>query len=141
MGKATYTERRTLLRYDDSHVLVYLNEEIIDGYVPESATTEATDEAETPQPVTGYSYTGSMPDGGTLIEATSTDRDTLINGIIRSRYSQTEEDALKTHQLMLLTEELGEERKTAYRDEWKEFCDFRLGAIALVDGWLQAEAE
>lgn len=141
MGKATYTERRTLLRYDDSHVLVYLNEETIDDYVSESATTEATDEAETPKPVTGYCYTGDMPDGGTLIEATSTDRDTLINGIIRSRYSQTGEDAIKTHQLMLLTEDLDEERKTAYRDEWKVFCDFRLGAIALVDGWLQAEAE
>lgn len=131
MKKATYTERKTLVKYDDNRYMAYLNEEVIDGYVPESIDGENA-----PEPVTGYAYTGTEPDGGTLITASSADRDSLINGIIRSRYTQTEEDAIKTHQIELLKDG-SHEKEESYNAEWEAFNDFRRSAIATVDRWLE----
>ena len=58
MKKISYSERKTFVQYDEKHVVLYLNEE------PAEITNEETGET-----VQGYSYTGSMEDGGTLIEA------------------------------------------------------------------------
>ncbi|MCM1439277.1 MAG: hypothetical protein NC131_08785 [Roseburia sp.] len=131
MKKATYTERKTLVKYDDNRYMAYLNEEVIDDYVPDTMEEEPT-----PEPTTGYAYTGTEPDGGTLITASSADRDSLINGIIRSRYTQTEEDAIKTHQIELLRS--GDHVKADdYNAEWEAFNAFRLSAISTVDRWLE----
>lgn len=131
MKKATYTERKTLVKYDDTRYMAYLSEEVIDGYVPETMEGENA-----PEPVTGYTYAGTEPDGGTLITASSADRDSLINGIIRSRYTQTEEDAIKTHQIELLRS--GDHAKANdYNREWEAFNAFRTSAIATVDRWLE----
>ena len=35
MYRQVYQERRTYLRYDDQHVIGYLNEEVINNYQPE----------------------------------------------------------------------------------------------------------
>lgn len=43
-----------------------------------------------PEPVIGYAYTGTEPDVSTLVVVADMGRYSLINGIIRSRYSQTE---------------------------------------------------
>lgn len=131
MKKATYTERKTFVKYDENRYMVYLNEEIVDDYVPETMEGETA-----PEPVTGYSYTGAEPDGGTLITASSVDRDSLINGIIRSRYTQTEEDAIKTHQIELLKDS-NHEKAESYNAEWEAFNNFRRSAIATVDLWLE----
>lgn len=129
MNTAIYTEKRTFEKYDENRYIVYLNETVIPEY-----TLPSMDDA--PQePVTGYSYTGSEPDGGTLIEATSADRDSLINGIIRTRYSQTEEDAIKTHQIELLKGNVVEKTEK-YEAEWNMFNEFRTNAIQTVDTWL-----
>lgn len=130
MKKAVYTERKTLVKYDDNRYMAYLNEEVIEGYVPEGREGE-----EAPKPVTGYAYMGTEPDGGTLIAAADMSRDSLINGIIRSRYSQTEEDAIKTHQIEVLRDS-GITKSVDYETEWETFNDFRKSAIAAVDGWL-----
>ncbi|WP_289869474.1 hypothetical protein [uncultured Muribaculum sp.] len=90
----------------------------------------------TPEPVTGYAYTGAEPDGGTLIAAADMSRDSLINGIIRSRYSQTEEDAIKTHQIEVLKDG-GIAKAADYEVEWEAFSAFRTAAIATVDRWLE----
>lgn len=82
-----------------------------------------------------YAYTGTEVDGGTLIETTSSDRDSLINGIIRSRYTQSEEDAIKTHQIELL-KDAGIAKAAEYEAEWAEFNAVREMAKATVDGWL-----
>ena len=131
MKRATYTERKTLVKYDDSRYMAYLNEEIVEGYVPEDREGK-----DTPEPVTGYAYTGTESDGGTLIISAGFDRDNLINGIIRSRYSQTEEDAIKTHQIEILRG-AGIAKSTEYEAEWEAFNAFRTEAIATVDRWLE----
>lgn len=128
MNKRTYLQPKTCNQFDATHVLVYLNEEVIDNYVPEDAP-------EGFEPTTGYAYSGEMPDGGTLIMADANNRDSLINGIIRATYSQTEEDAIKTHQLIRLEDpECSKAEK--YAEEWETFKVCRENAINLVNGWL-----
>lgn len=130
MNKAIYSEPRTFEKYDNARFIVYLNQEIIPDYVPEVMHSE-----QPPEPVTAYAYTGTEVDGGTLIETTSSDRDSLINGIIRSRYTQSEEDAIKTHQIELL-KDAGIAKAAEYEAEWAEFNAVREMAKATVDGWL-----
>lgn len=131
MNKAIYTERKTLVKYDDNRYMAYLNEEVIEDYVP-----EVRDGEESPEPVTGYAYTGTEPDGGTLIASGDMSRDSLINGIIRSRYSQTEEDAIKTHQIELFKSP-DIPKAEDYEAEWEAFNAFRTDAIVTVDRWLE----
>lgn len=79
MKKVSYSERKTFVQYDEKHVVLYLNEE------PAEITNEETGET-----VQGYSYTGSMEDGGTLIEAANvTDgnrRAKFISGLLGTEY-------------------------------------------------------
>lgn len=128
MDKAIYLERRTFSRYDGGRCLVYLNEEVIENYVPEDAPDGF-------KPVTAYAYTGTEPDGGTLIDAPDDSRDTLINGMIRSIYTQSEEDAIKTHQLIVLTNP-DTDKAQEYASEWAKFNIDREYAKNLVDSWL-----
>lgn len=71
----SYTERKTFELFDDNHALLYLNEQ------PADITNEETGET-----VSGYSYTGNMPDGGTLIEASGVTvanrRGKFVSGLI-----------------------------------------------------------
>jgi hypothetical protein len=132
MNRKIYPYKMTFVRYDDARCLVYLNEEVMENYVPEEDATRET----TPEPITAYAYTGPEKDGGTLIEAASSDRDSLINGIIRSKYSQSEEDAIKTHRLIALSGDGDETDSEKYATEWQEFLQFRQSAIAAVDKWM-----
>lgn len=129
MNRRVYTQRRTFLKYNDNQVLAYLDEEEVENYIPEDAPEDA-------EPVTGYAYTGTEEDGGTLLDADGTDRDSLINAIIRSRFSQTEEDAIKTHQILLL-QNPDHEKKSEYQSEWAQFLIERQYAIDTVDAWLE----
>lgn len=131
MNRKIYTERKTLVKYDNSRYMAYLNEEIVENHMPDGREGENA-----PEPVTGYAYTGTEPDGGRLIAAGDMSRDSLINGIIRSRYSQTEEDAIKTHQIELF-KNLGIAKAGDYEAEWEAFNAFRTDAIATVDRWLE----
>ena len=70
-----------------------------------------------------------------MVEATASDRDSLINGLLRTRYSQTAEDAIKTHQIEVLTDSENPKAEE-YRAEWGEFNAFRKSAIASVDSIL-----
>ncbi len=71
----SYTERKTFELFDDNHALLYLNEQ------PADIINEETGET-----VSGYSYTGNMPDGGTLIEASGVTvanrRGKFVSGLI-----------------------------------------------------------
>ena len=75
MNRKIYPERKTLVKYDDNRYMAYLNEEVVENYVPEGREGEVA-----PEPVTGYAYTGTEPDGGTLIASGDMSRDSLING-------------------------------------------------------------
>lgn len=130
MKRVVYTDGpRSFEKYDDTHYMVYLNEEVIPDYTP-----EARDDQPTPAPITAYAYSGEENNGGTLIETTSCDRDSLINGIIRTRYSQSAEDAIKTHQIELLKME-SHPKSEEYEREWVEFSAVREMAKSAVDGW------
>ena len=129
MNRAIYLRPMTFSRYDAKRCLVYLNEVVIDNHVPDDAP-------EGFEPVTAYAYTGTEPDGGTLIEAADDTRDSLVNGIIRTRYSQSEEDAIKTHQIEVL-KDATIEKAADYEAEWTEFNAVRDMAKATVDGWLK----
>lgn len=121
----------TFSRFDSKRCLVYLNEEVIDNHVPEDAPEDFA-------PITAYAYTGTEADGGTLIDAADDSRDSLVNGIIRSRYSQSAEDAIKTHQIELLKNPQSfMEKASEYEAEWIEFNAVREMAKATVDGWLK----
>lgn len=128
MNRRVYTQRRTFLKYNDKQVLAYLNEEEVENYIPEDAPEDT-------EPVTGYAYTGTEEDGGTLLDSDGADRDSLINAVIRTRYSQTEEDAIKTHQILLL-QNPDHEKKSEYQSEWAQFLIERQYAIDTVDAWL-----
>lgn len=130
MNRVVYLQKMTFGRFDRTRCLAYLNEEVIENYVPEDAGEDFV-------PCTAYAYTGTEDDGGTLIDAADDSRDALINGIIRSRYSQTEEDAIKTHQIMMLKEP-DCDKAADYASEWAAFCVEREDAIRTVDGWLGA---
>lgn len=76
---ATYTERKNFVKFDDSHVLLYLNEQ------PGEVTNPETGES-----APGYSYTGDQADGSTMIAAEGvTDensRDKFVAGLIGLHY-------------------------------------------------------
>ena len=132
MKREIYTERKSFEKYDDKHFIAYLNEEIIPDYVP-----EVMDGQPTPEPTTGYAYEGPMADGGTLLEASEADRDSLINGVIRCQYTQSEEDAIKTHRLQVIGNEIVDEEELAkYEQEWTDFNSVRAVAKEYVGRWL-----
>ena len=129
--KKVYLNPQRPTHYDGAHFIVYLN--------ARPAQYQADENSE---PVEGVEYTGTMEDGGTLIECDEWNRDKLINGIIRTKYLQTEEDAIKTHQIQLLQAKAGleegslpEEKQAEYMQEWADFQAFRQAAIGVVDEW------
>lgn len=127
--KKVYLNPQRPTHYDGARFIVYLN-----------ARPAEYREDENSEPVQGIEYTGTMEDGGTLIDCDEWNRDKLINGIIRTRYLQTKEDAIKTHQIEVLQAEAGlgtlsAEKRAEYLQEWEEFEAFREEVIALVDTW------
>jgi hypothetical protein len=126
---AVYPHAMRPSKYDGTHFLCYL--------FGVEAEYKPDDDSE---PTTGVSYTGDLDDGGTLIECDEWNRNKLINGIIRTKYLQTEEDSIKTHMLQLLSAkegigELSSAHMEEYSQEWSEFDTFRKKAIEEVDGW------
>lgn len=123
MTTKIYTKPRTLLKWDEGHIIGYLGEKIIEEYVPESIEGE-----EKPEPCTGYSYTGTQLDGGTIMEcADPTSRNELVNAIIRSRYSQSEEMAIHRHVV---------DDAQTYAEEWQQYDSFCEEAKQIADHWL-----
>lgn len=80
MNKASYTERKNFVKYDNEHYLLYLNEEPAEIVVNE----------ETGETVAGYNYYGSEVDGSTKIKASdvndSNRRSKFIAGLIGTEY-------------------------------------------------------
>jgi hypothetical protein len=132
MYRSIYLEQREWTRYDDNRILAYLNEEVVDDFIPTDAPTDFAAR-------TGYAYTGTMSDGGTLIDASDNSRNVMINGIIRTQYSQSEEDAIKTHQILFLSGLAGE-KEQEYKDEFATFNAWRQYAINEVSKRVPSES-
>jgi len=130
MNRKVYRERRTYLRYDDAHIIGYLNEEVLQDYVPED---EVTEEGEEPEPwEVAYAYTGTETDGGTVMECKrQEDYGSLANAIIRSRYTESQELAIQRHAINGDYEEAPKEY-----DEYNSWCQ---QAVAIAKEWVAAE--
>ena len=99
MNRVVYQERRTYLRYDEQHIIGYLNEEELENYVV-PAVQESGDEEEHSPVVwpTAYAYTGTETDGGTVMPCSRMDDyGDVANAIIRSRYTVSQELAIQRH--------------------------------------------
>ena len=78
--------RQSYMKYDNSHYLLFLQEQ----------ETEQTNEQG--EKMQGYTYTGTMPDGSTLIEATGVNKENIrgkfIAGLLGLEYSINDQIAL-----------------------------------------------
>jgi hypothetical protein len=125
--ESIYNKKMTFKKYDNNHYIVYLNEKVIENYQTEEG-----------EPYTAFSYTGTETDGGTVIDVDPKEQlqDALINGIIRTQYTVSVEDAIKTHQVILFNSP-EHAKANEYRTEFAKFNEFREGCIATVRGWFE----
>lgn len=92
MNTVNYVERKTFVKFDEKHYLLYLDEKSVDVEVGgEDGQSER-------QTVKGFSYTGPEIDGSTKIEASGiTDanrRSKFIAGLLGTEYSIDDQIAL-----------------------------------------------
>ena len=122
---AVYQTRKTYMKYDEKHIIGYLNEEVLENYTPQ-------DQPEGGEPVVwpvAYRYTGTERDGGTVMPCTNMhDTGDVANAIIRSRYTESQELAIHRHA------QNGdyEETPTEY-EEYNAFCE---AAVAQAKAWV-----
>jgi hypothetical protein len=122
MNKAVYREPRTYMKYDSQHIIGYLHETVIPDYQPESVGDDV------PDSFTGYQYEGSELDGGTIMPcADPASRDEVINAVIRSKYSASQEFSIQRHY---------QNDPEVYADEWEEYNSWCEYAKTTVDNWL-----
>ncbi|HAT62249.1 MAG TPA: hypothetical protein DCS83_06840 [Prevotella sp.] len=118
-----YREPRTVLKYDSTHIIGYLNEKVLSNYQPEANTQDNQ-----PDPYTGYQYTGVEKDGGTIMPCQDiTSYHDVVNALIRSKYSESEEMAVNRHKIG------GDD---AYAEEWKTYNDWCEQAKSISKSWL-----
>lgn len=118
-----YLSRKSFEKFDEGRYILYLNEEVINDYVPE---TEAGEEPEAP--CVAYAYTGPEADGGTLIAAESANYDSFVAGLIRLEYSQNQVEAILCNQGDGSDEHLAEfNALQMYRKECKQVAAEVLG--------------
>ena len=115
MFRQIYTERKKYSQFDDNHFILYLNEEVIEDYVPEVHNGELE-----PAPCTAYAYSGTERDGGTLIEAVSASYDGFVSGLVRREYSADRVEAITLNKLSS-----DNERKAEFDAEFSELEDYR----------------
>lgn len=114
-----YKERKTYTKYDNEQYLLYLNEQ-------QAVFTEQ--ESETKYP--GWSYTGEMSDGGTLIKASELNdenkRSKFVSGLIATRYSIDDQLAILAN---------GKDTEE-HQSEFSAFEQFRADCKSEVDQML-----
>ena len=112
-------QRQTYIKYDDSHYLLFLNEQA------------AEQEDEFSGKISGYTYTGTMPDGSTLIEATGVTAENMrgkfIAGLIGIEYTKDDQIALLAN---------GEDTNE-HAEELAKFKEVRAAAKKAVDELLE----
>ena len=133
--KKYYREQRTFLVWDAEHIIGYLNEERVQNYTPDAAPRPSAQDGEQEEPEVwpvAYGYEGTHVDGGTIMPCTDpTNYGDVANGIIRSRYSESQENAIHRHKLN------GDydSDDTEYQ-EYNTWCE---NAVATAKRWLGIE--
>lgn len=126
-----YSTARTFLRYDDTHIIAYLNEEV-------ETNKELTDEngKKYIMPV-AYSYEGVESDGGTILEHSGTPTyETLAEAIIRKKYTVSDELAIHRHVMYNMTQQADEETQKKYVQEWQEYDQYCEQAKMIAKCWI-----
>lgn len=121
MTTQVYKERRKYERYDSEHYLLYLNEQPADFI---SSSGNMQEREKDPEPVPGFSYTGNMPDGGTLIKAPEASYEEFVAGLIRLKYTADAENAINANMILALSDP-GHERTAEFKAEWEVFQLYR----------------
>jgi hypothetical protein len=121
---ATYAEPKTFFPFGDNAIVGFFGEEIIENYQQPNAPDGA-------EPITGYRYTGTRQDGGTLLKCEDpSDYGCLTNAIIRNTYSESEELAIHRHYVNSFEE---------HQDEWNEYNQVCENAKLFAKKWLGIE--
>lgn len=129
MNRTVYQERRTYLKYDDAHIIGYLNEEVLENYVPQNVQV-GEEESPAPWP-TAYAYTGTESDGGTVMACKEqNDHGEIANAIIRTRYSESQELAIQRHAINGDYEEAPQEY-----EQYNAWCQY---AVQTAKNWIAA---
>lgn len=112
MKTEIYPQRKLFVQYDNEHFLLYLNEEVLESHVPDDAPDAPAG--------TYYAYTGTQDDGGTLIRAKEANYDAFVSGLIRTRYSSDQVEAI------LLNVQSGDpDRIAEFQQELNDLNSFR----------------
>lgn len=119
MNKCIFDNQRFVENFDNTHKVGYINEEYIKDYIPNAEPGMNISEKPSPRPVYRYDEV--------IIESPDFSRNNLVNGLVRSRYSQTEEFAILRHNAL---------DAAKYADEWKEYNAWADKAKEEVDRWL-----
>lgn len=94
--KKIYPSRKSFVKFDDEHYLLYLGEQQVDNYQPEPITpgTAPSAEESSETAITAFSYEGTEPDGSTKIAAQEATYGAFTAGLVRLKYSQDEVEAI-----------------------------------------------
>ena len=95
--KKIYPARKSFVKYDDDHFLLYLGEQKIEDYHPETNTPGSSSDDKSKaadKGITAFSYEGTEPDGSTKIAAQSATYDDFAAGLVRTKYSQNQVEAI-----------------------------------------------
>jgi hypothetical protein len=138
MNTINYPERRAFTKFDDRHHVLYLGEKPV-KYTPEHVGLHDGEAAEAAGPVDGYSYTGPMGDGGTLVAATEATYGAFVSGLLRQKYSSDDVEALQAN----MTEALHNSehpRAAEFTGAWDNFQAYREECKAIVKEVINREA-
>ncbi len=123
MNTSNYPQRKAFTKFDDRHYLLYLGEKSVE-YLPEHVGPAEGEAAENPEPVKGYSYTGGMGDGSTIIAATEASYGAFASGLIRLKYSADDSEALQANMLIAIRNS-DHPRAGEFVQKWDEFQAYR----------------
>ncbi|MFA5649981.1 MAG: hypothetical protein WC914_02430 [Proteiniphilum sp.] len=122
MFTQNYPEKKKYTKYDNDRYLLYLNEELV------------TRENEEGDEESGFSYTGNFEDGGTIINATEPTYDQFVSGLIRTRYSADQVEAI------ILNHQSGDiDRADEFQQELDELNSFRQECKDAIASLLEIE--
>ena len=125
MKKEYYPTRKTFVKYDDEHYLLYLNEEIVDDYLPENAEEGTV-------PITAYAYSGTEGDGSTKIKATDATYAQFVSGLIRTQYSADDVEAIVLNVQSNIPERMDEfQQKMDELNEFRQQCKDAIAQLIL----------
>lgn len=128
MKKEYYPVRKTFVKFDDEHYLLYLNEEVVEDYLPENAEEGAV-------PFKAYAYSGTEGDGSTKIKATEATYAQFVSGLIRTQYSADAVEAILLNSQSTFDSQKESEHKLEFADleEFRQECKNAIANLLQTD--------